>query len=469
MKRIKVWIRIALVKLLTPLVSRKTGLSKLQSAELITCAVPFYCGANRLPFQWQRFLWRVLINKVDWKQFRLSEAQFSDKAKTVNLLKDYREPIGTWFTIDSENTYDGAAKIQNTDTVTFYASGREPLLALANQIGSEHKVVLMPYFTCSTVSQPFQENNWKIVYYKVSRELRIDTNHVEALYEEYKPSLAVFMEYSGMDLTREELQTIGRLKQRGCVTAVDRTQNIYSESRAQEIDFYFGSIRKWYCIPDGAYLERNGDIPLPPEPPKDTYNDVYTTLRAVSMFTMGMLRKTKAAHYAGISYFCSKLAAIYICQQPVRLRNMSEYSKAVYLLEQSQDSRYAQQRKDNFRYVFHRIRSHSRVRPVCDDLNSYPSAPMCVNVYADDRDALIRFLESNGISALIMWKKPYFLDMVDEETAYIFQHILSLPCDQRYSEEDMRVLCEVLEAYELERQGTSPMPSPGESVSRRQA
>jgi selenocysteine lyase/cysteine desulfurase len=272
---------------------------------------------------------------------------------------------------------------------------------VANHVAQARKIVLVPYFTCGTVFQPFWENGWETVYYKVTRDLKIDTQDVEALYEQYKPSIAIFMEYSGMDLTESELQTIGKLKQAGCVTIVDRSQNIYSTQYAKEVDFYCGSLRKWYCCPDGAYLQKNGDIPLPPVPDAAVYNVVYATLCSVMMFTNALARKTNIKQYLDLASFFRKLSASYVRSQQVRTRNMSEYSKAVYLQEQNKDQTYMQRRSENFHYIYQRIASFSLMHPVCSDLSRFTSTPFYFHIYTRDRSDLSRFLTARGIATWV--------------------------------------------------------------------
>lgn len=448
--RVRTYIKRIALRLVSHWIKRKTALSKIQSSELASSLVHTLYAINGLHFRRNQTLLRVMFDRINWKEFCLTEEQFHSELRSITYNKDYREPIGIWFTIDSEETYSGAPKIQNTDRVTYYASGREPFLAVANHISPERKVVLMPYFTCVTVHQPFNENGWKIVFYKVSKDLKIDTQDVELLYEQHKPAMAVFMEYSAMDLTEDELRVIGKLKRAGCVTVVDRSQNIYSETRSEEVDFYCGSLRKWFCCPDGAYLEKNGDISLPPVPNADDHNDVYATACAAMMFANGLARKRKIIQYRAMGFFFRKLSAAYVCGQPVRTRSMSEYAKAVYLQERSKDDVYIRRRKENFEYIFRRIEAFSTMCAVCSDFSRFNSVPLYFHIYTEDRSKLSKYLMTKGVATLINWNRPKCFGVLDEQTEYIFQHILSLPCDQRYTQDDMKIMCDALEAYELE-------------------
>ena len=444
-----------ILKTIAARIRKKTKLSKIQSYELAATLVNCFYSMNGLHFRRNKIYTDVMFNGLDWRHFSLTEEYLSKQIGTVKQLPRYREPIGLWYTINSEETYTDAPKIQNTDQITYYASGREPLLAVANYVAPERKVVLLPYFTCGTVFQPFLENNWKIIYYKVDTELRLDTKDVEALYEKYQPSIAVFMEYSGMDLTEEELQTIGKLKRSGCVTIVDRSQNHYSQQQHKEVDFYFCSLRKWYPCPDGGYLKRNGDIPLPPAP--TDHNDVYATTCAAMMFANGLASKTKATQYLQLARFFRKVSSAYVCCQPVRERSMSEYSKAVYFQEKQKDSLYMQQRKANFEYISQRIEGFTSIRPVCSDKSRLTAPPFYFHIYADNRKRLCQYLTTKGIMSWIFWNKPKGFGTLDDDTEYIFAHIVPLPCDQRYCIGHMKALCNALEEYEKEF-GTSTTP-----------
>ena len=427
-------------------VRKKTGLSKTQSRELSKCTIALLYKFNGLHLKRSAKYLRLMLNQINWKEFNLTEDLFRQALKDGSAPAGYTELQGAWFTIDSQVYNRSAPRVENTDTITYYGSGREPFLALANQ--QSRKVVMLPYFTCFTVFQPFLENGWEIVHYKVDRDLRMDCREVLALAEKHRPAIAVFMEYSGIDLNRRELDTIGVLKNSGCVTVVDRTQNIYSTVKSPEVDYYCGSLRKWFCIPDGGYLEKNSNLPLPPAPDAGVCNDVYATANSVKMFTAGIAREKNSASYMELSNFFYTLATSYICGQPVRARNMSDYSRAVYMAERSKDDDYIQRRRENFRYILEHIADCQSVQPVCKDCDLFTAAPLYFHVYAKNRSGLTQYLKKRGIKTWINWTKPNHLGVVDGQSDFIFNHILSLCCDQRYTQEDMSLLCDAIKAYD---------------------
>ena len=74
--------------------------------------------------------------------------------------------------------------------------------------------------------------------------------------------------------------------------------------------------------------------------------------------------------------------------------------------------------------------------------------PMFVPVLVPDgkRDALRRYLIQNEIYCPIHWPVSEY-HKLDERTAHIYQNELSLVCDQRYTEEDMNRMVDMINVF----------------------
>ena len=60
-------------------------------------------------------------------------------------------------------------------------------------------------------------------------------------------------------------------------------------------------------------------------------------------------------------------------------------------------------------------------------------------------------LIDNNIFAPILWPIPLEVEKnMDKDVNFIFEHLLSIPCDQRYSMEDMERICRVIRKFERE-------------------
>lgn len=434
-------------KLITNSIKRKTKLSREQSTAIAECFLSVLYNKKSLSFRQFKFWFNLLFNETNWKEVIISEDWFRNKFLFTGQLEEYHEPIGCWFTIDADNNYVNKPLINNTKNIIFYSSGRECLLAIANMKQYKNKTVLLPAFTCETVCQPFAENGWKIIFYKIDLSLKIDRNHIETLCTKYEPSVAVFMEYCGMDLSSEDLNIISNIKQSGCLTIVDTTLNIYSTKRHQDVDFYYGSIRKWIPCPDGAYLEKNSTTSLPIAPKNTENNEVLTTTCTIAMYANGLALKWRCKRFHSIAYYFRQLSLLYLDTQPVLERNMSNYSRAIFYQEQKNRLKYIESRIMNCKYIFNRIRSYKTMEPAFTDISRITCAPLYFHIYAKEKNSLVRYLEKNGIQTW-SYHMPQRLDAPDEQIRYIYEHTIFLPCDQRYNEIDMKLMCDVLEKYE---------------------
>jgi dTDP-4-amino-4,6-dideoxygalactose transaminase len=92
-----------------------------------------------------------------------------------------------------------------------------------------------------------------------------------------------------------------------------------------------------------------------------------------------------------------------------------------------------------------------------DDLNGitviFPqlpenTVPSHFVIYAEQRDALQSYLLENQIRSTVYWPVGPEINLSGHETArYIYEHILAIPCDQRYSPSDMRRVSDALNHF----------------------
>ena len=69
-------------------------------------------------------------------------------------------------------------------------------------------------------------------------------------------------------------------------------------------------------------------------------------------------------------------------------------------------------------------------------------------LYADDRPHLQEFLKERDIRSTVYWPKAEVVDLTGHDTvAYIYDHIVAVPCDQRYTPADMRRITDALGDY----------------------
>ena len=82
--------------------------------------------------------------------------------------------------------------------------------------------------------------------------------------------------------------------------------------------------------------------------------------------------------------------------------------------------------------------------------------PSHFSLYCDDRDSFCTFMEERSVVVKKFWPVgPQVPDLTDHpDVRYIYDHIVSLPCDQRYGEDEMKQLAAWIMEYDLMKAGS---------------
>ncbi|MCR5687799.1 MAG: hypothetical protein K6G58_07260, partial [Lachnospiraceae bacterium] len=125
--------------------------------------------------------------------------------------------------------------------------------------------------------------------------------------------------------------------------------------------------------------------------------------------------------------------------------SMSEISRGMALSIDAGDI--AARRAVNARFLDDNLTGLKKVRKVRDLRDG--EVPLYYPVYADDRESLQTFLREHDIYAPVLW--PVYdkaEGAFDENAAYIYEHLLCLPCDQRYDARYMENMVKLLSYYD---------------------
>ena len=104
-------------------------------------------------------------------------------------------------------------------------------------------------------------------------------------------------------------------------------------------------------------------------------------------------------------------------------------------------------RFDNYTYLYHNILESDKITKVCKDINSVTTAPLYFTIYVKDRPALQKLLAQDSIYAPVIWPVEDERVLINDEVKYIYEHILAIPCDQRYDEKDMQRALDIINNY----------------------
>jgi dTDP-4-amino-4,6-dideoxygalactose transaminase len=66
---------------------------------------------------------------------------------------------------------------------------------------------------------------------------------------------------------------------------------------------------------------------------------------------------------------------------------------------------------------------------------------------AQDRAGLQSYLQQHEVYAPVLWPVSERILNVQEDTLYLYEHLLALPCDQRYDIEDMKRIADLIKGW----------------------
>lgn len=324
----------------------------------------------------------------------------------------------------------------------YYSLCREALYDIAIALGKSGGKVLIPAYTCQTVITPFEEAGWDCGFYPIKKDLRIDLHGLVDAVAQYRPDLLVAHPYYGMDFNDEEIDVLNRIKGQGVIVVLDLTQCIFSSKSYPFASFIVGSYRKWMPIPDGGYLLNLSDSVRITQP--EIENVEFTDREIAAMYLRGQYFENGEQRMKAISIRLNK-AADRLAEHNISPCRMSQVAYNLFTKEdfgKNQRVRY-----DNYTLLFQNIRESEKISKVCHKPSEVTTAPLYFTLYVEERSALQRLLTQDSIYAPVIWPVENEKVLINEEVRYIYDHILAIPCDQRYDKSDMLRAVEIINNY----------------------
>ena len=275
--------------------------------------------------------------------------------------------------------------------------------ALLYIIEAKHyKKVYLPYFLCDSVRLVLERE--KIPF----EEYRIDRTFLPVLDVHTKPEEVVYIvNYYGL-ICEEQLIC---LKNRYGNIVVDNAQAFFAKP-VKGIDTLY-SCRKFFGVPDGGYAYTDADFQ------KDIPVDV--SMKRMTHL-LGRFEGNSASDYYDL--FNDNDESF----KGIELRLMSKLTHNILGAIDYQAAKC--RREENFKYLSKALEKKNSLKIQC------PPGPYAYPFYIQNGMAVKKQLAKRKIYVATLW--PNVLGSgLDIETEFT-ENILPLPCDQRYSEEDMQ-------------------------------
>lgn len=324
----------------------------------------------------------------------------------------------------------------------FFNTGRSAIEFLFHYCIPQKKdeIILVPNYICKSVLDAIQRAGYKYKEYSITPDFDIDLKDlVEKITN--KTKIILFLNYFGTAITENTANKLQQLKKNGMIIVEDDTQSIFSklEGRMGIGNYIIASIRKWLPIPDGAVLYSETEkIPLIQL--KSGYNEYSSLYLIAQLMKSKYIENEQLDKNLFLELTKQSTTALF---SDYEIRDMTPIAQKlltninIMLLEES--------RRKNYKYLYNAFQKVKQIKtPVRLEANMVPFG---MPILVDKRDKLLEYLIKNNIYCNVHWK-----NIIGESTAEsISNRILTIPCDQRYAENEMKyIVSKINEFYKGE-------------------
>lgn len=334
---------------------------------------------------------------------------------------------------------------------TLLFSGRTCLDAMIEDILSYRKLekAYLPSYCCSSMLQPFIDRKIAVDFYEVT----FDTTLKKTIDYDHDCDLFLSMSYFGyqdVNLVNEQLSFF----KKNVIVVEDKTQNLFSQGSVSPYAHYtVVSLRKWFHVACGAILiKKEGEL-RSYELQEDSSGRVAgmyeNQAKKQDYLFSKVIREVedeKKQKEAFLSYFHYFHQSFY---EDYAHRDVDELS--LMMIADYDFSELKSKRINNAKQLHQRLRLTEGVQPFFDLAEG--DCPLYVPIWvkAVENLSLQRKVGAHQVYLPIHWRfavdSPY-----EQGHSEIYQHELSLVCDQRYGEKEMHTILDYVQREWIELQ-----------------
>lgn len=297
------------------------------------------------------------------------------------------------------------------------------------------KTVCLPGFTCDTVYEPFMQSGYEIVSLPCDRHLRFDKDTFFNIIDKTNPGIILLHKYFGFDSLELDEGDISKLHEKGIIIIEDCTQSLYSDIPRIDADYYIASIRKWCGVPDGAFCVCKEGSLIEKPIDSDVELEKLKTEASISKYEyivngMGDKQTFLNQYRVAEALLDSRLEFFKISPLSAKIQSKLDIESL------------KSKRRSNYESLLKGLKGIVGITPIFGELAR--EVPLYFPVLCEDRNRIQRTLAESNIFAPIVWPKQDDCPPINEEMQYIYDHILCIPIDQRYSNDDMNRINEIL-------------------------
>jgi hypothetical protein len=329
------------------------------------------------------------------------------------------------------------------ENAVYTASGRSAQSLIIQCANFINKRVLLPAYTCQHVVEPFSWNGWEVDFYDINRnDLTVNLQSFEEK-KNLDYGCIVIEGYYGFPTATAIIKYLKESQDKGTIIMEDITHSFLNNSQMiyKDADYIFCSLRKWSGLSDGGYAIslKDNSLITPTKEMHNFINDRYLARETKKEYVKSLDPKKKKKFLE----FYAKSESI--LDHDIGLYVMS--SQALGDFKKLDLSRIKEARKTNFKFYLNNIKC-KYVEPIFKKLPN-GVCPIMFPVYIDNyRKELRGKLIKERIYCPVHWPIPIQLDKKSKiNSEQIYNNIMSIPCDQRYSIDDLKRVVEIINSF----------------------
>lgn len=331
------------------------------------------------------------------------------------------------------------------ENIIFLNSGRSAIRLILKHINKKTKVALLPVFTCSTVIDPFIESGYKIFYYDINEDFSINDENLNELVLKYKPSVVLVHSYFSKDTLKSSRSYLKQLKNKGIIIIEDITQILFRKNlNLDESNYILGSIRKWCSVPEGGFALSNSNDFI--NTSKFLPNNLYLEKQLAAQKRKTEYINNPDNYEIKDSYMQLFKESKEILDNDENIYILSDYTKR--MLNNLDVDNIRNKRKENYTYLNDELKKIDWIKSPLANLDNDDVPLFYPILIENNRKEFQTYMSKQNIFLPIIWPMPeHCKPFVDEYKNKLYEKIICIPIDQRYSLKDMERIITNIKKY----------------------
>lgn len=332
--------------------------------------------------------------------------------------------------------------LSNMNNLRFFSLGRNAINYLIKYFIDQESKVLLPNYLCESILDSFAINKLNYEFYEIDSNFHIDIKDLKKKLTDN--SIVFFINYFGFQQSSKVLEELYNIKETTNVKIVeDITQSIFNSSDVS--DFKIASLRKWFPIPDGAFLA--SDFNLNEHTVKSPYNKFIIKKFVGQVLKKYYLTDNKNREINKQLFLDLLNESEDYIEKSNQILSITELS--LEILKKIDLESVKIKRRQNYIYLLNDLLKVKDI-DVCFKNLDDSTIPIGFPIITNKRDKLKNHLINNNIYPPVHWNLPEVIKENGNEHCIanmISESILTIPCDQRYSENDMQYITNVINDF----------------------